>query len=426
MLIARPGLPAHIAFLLNEPFPFDDLARTRKKLREILRELRDQAELACRNWSDIAKGKSDRFVVVMNGGLDLFGQEGACFELRCRIANGEQIARSIALMADEVVMHDFVVEKILGMDARRNESIDSLLADVVLLKIMRPIIERGLIVFEAPVVPICSHCLIEIEQTINRVTTEMYFQFGSDMKVGKYNDGTKFVDTGPLYNPKVYLRGVPSKHKNRDELIKHAIAACVRSTVFDLAIAAHLNGTIFSNSAVGMAAVLACEERFDSPAGLRALDGRRAGSLPWVRGLSIEQTLELRDEAHEALPELREFLASNLGATQTTGDVRGTTEADYIARLREQALAVRSELAVVTSKRSRLAASSLGIASLGISALGICADNIGLAPTALALLGVLGAMRGIDGPHEEHIARQKSRPGYVLVAAQEILQHALD
>jgi len=319
-----------------------------------------------------------------------------------------------------VVMHDFVFDKILLSDARSNASIDSLLADVVVLKVMKPLIEQNLIVFEPPFIAACSHCLAEVDSQISSITEQMYSKFRDSMKAGRSKDGRTFIDSGPLYNPPLYFypgttRGSP---------IRQLVEQCVRAAILDVASAANTGGAIFSNSPIGMAAVLASEGRFSGPQGMRALSAQRAGSLPWVRGLSITQTLELRREAKQALPQLREFLARNLGAIDLTSGGQGTTEAHYIAELREQSEAVKAELQLVTSKRSRLAKNSLGIGILGISALGLATDKIDLSTAALALFGALSSLRATNSSHEEHAARQKSRPGYVLVAAETILQHA--
>lgn len=327
-------------------------------------------------------------------------------------------------MADEVVMHDFIGERVLDMDARPNTNIDSLLEEIVILKLLAPLIERGLITFDLPYLPVCAHCLNKLQETTTQIVDQMYSQFRRQMKVGKYSDGKRFIETGPLYDPPVYLRGFSTFKGTQDDLIWHAIERCVGPTMFDLATAAGIGGTVFSNSAIAMAATLASEGRFNGPSGLRTLNVQRAGMLPWVKGLSIPQTLELRDEAKTALPQLREFLANNLGATEALETGRASTETDYIVQLREQAEEVRSELNIVTSRSRRLTQSSLGIAFLGISAVGLLTDAMNLPTAGLGLLGILASIRGSDGPHEEHVARQKSRPGYVLIAAKDILQHA--
>jgi hypothetical protein len=375
-------------------------------------------------WIPVENEAPGKFVVAMNGGLDLFRREGACMELPCRVSYAEQIARSIALMADEVVMRDFIIDKILDMDSRPNANIDSLLQDIIVLKVIAPLIDFGLISFEPPVIPICSHCLIEIRKTTDQIVDRIYTEFRPQMSVGTYEDGYGFIDTGPLYTPPLYFRFPPSAKKEDDELIRRAIMRCVGPTMVDLSTAARLRGTVFSNSPIAMSAALATEGRLSGPEGLRALDAQRAGALPWVEGLSVEQTLELRQEAKSALPQLREFLAANLGGSESQDTRRGTTEADYVAQLREQAQEVRSELKIVTARSPRLAENSIGIASLGICAFGLLTDTLNLPTVGLGLMGIVAALRGLAGPHEEHTQRQKSRPGYVLIAAEKILQHA--
>ena len=157
-----------------------------------------------------------------------------------------------------------------------------------------------------------------------------------------------------------------------------------------------------------------------NPGEFRAFAGHRAAQLPWVQGLSVSQTLELRQEASSALPALREFLARKLSTQGEATDQDAT--ADYVAELREQAGAVRSELAVATSKSPSLRRNATGILGLGISALSMGVQ--GPVEALANLLTTLGMIHAVPAPNAAHAQTLKAKPGYVLVAAQDILAHA--
>lgn len=184
-----------------------------------------------------------------------------------------------------------------------------------------------------------------------------------------------------------------------------------------------MQGAMFSNSKIGLAGILAEEGRFGDRDTLQAFEGQRAASLPWVEGLSIPQTLELRAEAQQALPSLRAFLSRTLAARPLAEQVP-ISPGDYVAELREQAAAVESELKIATSKHRSLARNSLGILSLGISAYGIASDSMSPVAGLAQLLATLGLLHEIHDPNAQLLEREKSKPGYVLVAAKSILARA--
>lgn len=423
MLEPSAGLPAHLALLLNESFPFDDPVKARKKLRSMIRELKDQAFLPRIELGERLP-QEPGFRVTMNGGLDLFRGDGACMEFACRISYADQIARSIALMADQVSMHDFLMDRIVKLGNRTNEDMDLLLSDIFLLKRLRPLIESKILTFEPTIFAVCSSCLSNLQERIIDISDRMLEAFRGEMTVGRYENGTAYVDVGPLYQPSLFIHWLNSvANTSDDELLTHVIRNCIRAALLDAYSASSSGGAVFSNSPIGMAGIMDGENRFEGKGSFRALDAQRAGSLPWVKGLTIEQTLQLREEASTALPRLREFLARNLGA-RSVDDRTGTTEADYVAQLREQAEEVRSELFIVTRKRSSFMQNALGLASLGVCALGLSADLLTKAEGAIQLLSTLGMLHGMSSPHGQQLQQLRARPGYVLVAAEEILGHA--
>lgn len=423
MLEPSANLPAHLALLLNEPFPFDDVRKARKKLRSMIRELKDQAFLPSIEHAEGAPQKAG-FRVTMNGGLDLFRGEGACTALACRISYADQIARSIALMADQVSMHDFLMDRIVEPGKKTDTDLDLFLSDIIVLKRLKPLIEAKLLTFEPTIFAACSSCIRNLEEKITEISDRMLEAFRGDLSVGRYENGTAYVDAGALYEPHLYIHWLKSASSaSDDELLSYVIQQCVRAALLDMYAAGNSGGTVFSNSPIGMASIMEGECRFESKISFRALDAQRAGSLPWVRGLTIEQTLQLREEASTALPRLREFLANNLGA-RSVEDRTGTTEADYVAQLREQAEEVKSELALATTKRSSFMQNALGLASLGVCAFGLSADLLTKTEGVIQLLGTLGMLHGISSPHGQQLQQLRARPGYVLVAAEEILEHA--
>ncbi len=340
--------------------------------------------------------------------------------LQCRLGYAEQVARSIALMSDEVWLYDYFSERFLLFGRRENFKFEAILDDVYVLHAIKPLIQAGILKFRSPFRSVCSGCLAEFERRVENLTLDLYKEYAKAFKLVRNKDGAFSLDTGGIYDPPLNLWVYPKTNAkpNKTKIAKEVMYKSIRASMWAARDAELVRGAIFSNSHVGLSGLLREEGRFTSSASLQALEVRRAATLPWIAGLSVLQTLQLREEANQALPRLREFLGSHL-SFKKEGHV--TTEQDYISQLREQAAEVRAELNVLRSSRSTLMRGALGIASLSICAYGFANETVVAVGQLLATLGLL---HQVEAPEELHKTELKSRPGYVLVKAQEILQHA--
>jgi len=422
MIEPSAGIPAHIALLLNEKINFENPTAARKHVKGMASELRAQAEVTDPVFPSQIESAPNQFRVALGGGLDLFAGEGACQELVCRIGYAVQVARSITLMADQVVLHDYIGEKIRQLPRRpTNAEIDWLLPDLMVLQVLSPLIDAGLLQFVSTYVPACQGCISEFERQSNVVADEVLKQFSNEFSVER-KDAYTAIDTGPLFDPHLTIRAKNEWAADKDDqaLIRYFAKEAVRSALWTARDAAVIGGSMFSNSGVGLYALLAKEGRRMNPAEFRIFAGQRAAQLPWVNGLNVRQTLELREEASNALPALREFLARKLSAHNNGAHF--DDRQDYVDELREQAATVRAELEVATSKSPSLRRNATGVLGLGVSALSLAT---GAPAEALAsLLGTLGLIHQVPANNGVHERVLKAKPGYVLIAAQDILAHA--
>lgn len=421
MIDAGPGIPPHIALLLNEEFDFSDSRLVARKLRSMLRDLKDQAEPSSFQPLATLGENASEFRAVLSGGLDLFSNDGACQAFACRLSYAEQIARTITLMSDRVTAHDFFFERIHDLRSRpTNAELSRLVSDLSVLHKIRPLIEAGIIKFTSPFLPICRGCIDQFEERVDRLVEQAVARYQSQLFVDR-SDGSGYIELSSLYEPPVFMHFSESfgSSMTDDEIRHYFVERAVRSTVWDARSAGWISGSLFSNSSAGISALLSADGQSLSSPEFRAFAAERAANLPWVSGLTIEQTLALRDSANTALPRLREFMArrlSGLGAAGTSA-----AWSDTVAELREQAQEVRSELERAASQSPSLRRNAAGILGLGVSAACLIADG----PVAAlgGLLGTLGLVHSM-GSGSQHDAELRTRPGYVLVAAQDVLQHA--
>lgn len=420
-----PGIPPYIAMLLNEDFWSLTPIQAVRKLRGMLRDLKDQVRASdpIATLPDVGHSASG-FSVTLSGALDLFGREGVCPELRCRMQSTTQIARSISLLADRVTLTDYFGEMILGLRRPTNDQLFILVQDILILHLLRPLIEAGLLRFRSPWIPACQSCISFFENRVEALSGQVLEVFRDQIKVVRHGEIVE-VDTGPMFDPPVFYTARGAAATKEDEaIVQSLVHKCIRSSMWDARDAGFTHGAVFSNSRIGLAGILAEEGRmFGGGRGVTAFEGHRAAQLPFVSGLNIQQVLQLREEAHEALPALRAFLASRLCASESQAG-SATSVPDYVSELQVQAVDVRTELKLATSRSSSLARNTIGILSLGVCAYGLAMEGMGRAAGAAQLLTTLGLLHQMNGPDHTQIDRLRAKPGYVLVAAEALLSHA--
>lgn len=417
----RSGLPPHVALLLNEEFELGDFRLVARKLRQMAPDLKRQVEASPNESALDLSGESSRFKVVLSGGLDLFGRNGSCQAVSCRIHYALRLSRSIALTADEIVLHDFFGERILALRSRpTNVELDRLVADLHVLKVLQPLIQAGVVRFISPYVASCSSCMGKFEGQVELHVQRLVDDLSAQTRIERTADTVSLESEG-VYRPPIHVRFDHqfAKGKADLELLNMVVRTAVRDALWSARDASLMGAAVFSNSAAGMSALLAEVGSCHATQRTRILSDDRAAELPWVDGLSVDQILQLREEASEALPSLREFLAQRLGARPS-----GNSE-DWekcVAELREQAQRVRSELQALCAKSPSLRRNAFGVLGLAVSA--VCFASEGAAASLGTLLGTLSLLH--DGaPENAHQIREaRASPGFVLVAAERILAHA--
>lgn len=396
----------------------------RKRIRTGLRDFKDQS-LAFESTIISRKEPANiqRFEVHPHGALNLMSGDG-CVALECRIAAAERLARSLGLFADRIWITDHVSTEIMGIGRATNNSIDRLIHHAVALAPLLPLMKAGIVRFRSPWLPTCASCSEEFESEVERTTQAVLRTFTRQVKVEKKPSGGFFATTGNFFVPPVVHHSyatdpdaVPTSRAYAESLI----AREVRRILWAAREAAFTRGTVFSNSRVALAGMLHCDERLPASArDLRVLEDSRAFDLPWVTELTPEQVLQLREEASQAVPVLRELLARVATGNSST-DCESAAQL-VIADLRAQAEEVRAELSAKKRKSARYWRTAYGILGLGISAYGV-----GTNQTLAAVSGLLPLIQLLiehRTSHEAETEQLKTRPGYVLVKAQDLLAHA--
>jgi hypothetical protein len=342
---------------------------------------------------------------------------------KCRIAAAERLARSFGLIADQVWLTDHLSTEVMGMGRPTNPAIDRLMQHALALAPLLPLIEARIIRFRSPWIATCEGCKEKFEDQVEATSQEVLKVFRRDFKVKPSRGGGFFISTGKAFEPTVFLHSIsksPKRMPSNRECAVREVADQVRQVIWTAREASMTGGTIFTNSRVGLSGLLQGEARLPDRKTLLFFDGDRAFEVPWVSQLSPEQILQLREEASLALPVFRERLARAL--VQTGPQVNIQSSQELISELRAQAAEVRAELTVKRTKSARYWKTTYGVLGLALSAYGVATDQV--IPGVAGLLPILQLLISHETGHEADVAKLTTRPGYVLVKAQDLLEHA--
>jgi hypothetical protein len=197
--------------------------------------------------------------------------------------------------------------------------------------------------------------------------------------------------------------------------LKHTLSMTVR----DIRSAERMTSPLFSASKLDVMALRMIDE---APVGVREItswERSRSVNLPWIGELSVEQVAQLRIEAADALPRFRESFLRAL--MQPPDNDRAAIEA--IQRLRAEAEEVASELKALNVTRGSSFRTTAGLLGVTASVYGFGSGFVPPAGAIGGLLSLLGLLHGSARKDEQDEAKLRSKPGYVLLKARELLDH---
>lgn len=425
MIEGLPDVPPALLLILKEWCSCDSWDDLRLGIKKMLPDLRAQSEgFINQNILRASDSKDSlRFEIHLHGAMDLLSGEG-CRDLDCRISAAKRIAQSFGLIADRVWLTDFLSEKFVDIGRPTNKKLDEIIADVLVLSELLPLMAAGVIRFRSPLIPACSSCLEYFNRHVEKMSEELTYVFKSEFVIEKRQDGGFISHSGRCLEPPLIHSSISKKLKNFpsvDDYAKFFVEKELRSALWTAREASMTGGAVLSNSRVGLAGLLQQEGRLVDINTLLLMDKERELSVPWVSKLDASQIVELRDAASSALPLFREAMCRAISISDQTS-ISSTTSSSIIANLREQAAEVRVELESKRKHSARYWKVTYGVLGLGLSAYGVATDQV--IPGVGGLLPVIQLLIGHKSCHESELSRLTTKPGFVLVKAQDILAHA--
>lgn len=427
MIEDLPDVPPAISLIASEVVPGDDPDTFRKKIASILPDLREQSE----RFIEIQKArKSDhepgnRFEVHLHGAIDPLS-EGGCVSLPCRMAAAERISRSVGLIADRVWLTDRFSDRIIACENATPEVIDDLINDFFVVVQLLPLIKAGVIRFRSPWISACENCIDYFDRQVDEISQLVAKAFASGFSLKQKPSQYPYVEIENAVVPnmvQMFLEKDVDKLPSIEEYAQYWVREQVHSALWVSREALFTNGTVVSNSRAALAGLLQADGRLINRDSINLLEDERSFTIPWVSRLNAAQIVELRKEAGDALPKFREKMASAMAfdGLEQKERVQGT---DLIFELREQAEEVRSELLIVRKSSARFWKTTYGLLGLGLSAYGVSTDHV--VAGVGGLLPLIQLLISHKSGEERETLKYKSRPGYVLMKAQDILAHSKD
>lgn len=425
-------LPPAIDLLIRELSQHTtDSESFKKRFSQILPELRRTAEWSQDNYPYITDATSsiNGFTITPSLGLDPLSLHGKCAAPKCRLLKAKQIARTVGIYADVAIIPDRITSSLLYTKRANAQYLQWLSINVSVLNELRPLLEGGVFRFSKPSLQLCNTHFRKFTSEVDEITQAVLENIAPNLTFS-VEDNFLWVAEHELHPAPLNFgrKLTPSEKKQlvrgvSPELLgRKAYTKSLRHEIFEAMIslrqASDVHGVSFSDSRIAMLAARQAEQQSPAMRDIERWEAPRSAVLPWIRDLTIEQIVALRQEARKALPRFRESIATALRSR----DVNAQTQ--VIHDLRAEATEVKSELDALNLPGESTFRGVAGSLGLTIAVYGFAAEFMTPALALGSLISLLGLIHATT--HKDHQERDKllSKPGYVLLKAKELAEHA--
>ena len=202
MIEDLPDVPPALMLILRELASQDSRVKMRRRVKEMLPDLRDQSEAYQIHTLEKSRDdiKHNHFDIHLHGALNLLAGQG-CSELPCRVDAADRIARSVGFLADRVWLTDLFTEEFIDFGRATNAKLDQVMEEVIVLARLLPLITAGIVKFRSPWVVTCNSCKERFDLEVSEASRKLAKIFSSEFKIKKGSDGEYTADTGGGFTP---------------------------------------------------------------------------------------------------------------------------------------------------------------------------------------------------------------------------------
>jgi len=425
-------LPPAIQLLLDEDLEgVHTPSGLQRHLRKIAPELIRQSRWAHSEYSyvDTTTGPTTQeaqFRLRTSGALDPFSTVEICGTLGCRILAAEQFARTAGVLADTVVVPDVITPALAKAEEFDDGTAKRVLGDMVILDRLKPLVSAGIVTFSDARLGYCAEHHREAFERVATVVDSLLAEIGRELQIDRTKNMVRIRATNLFSQPMVWFHTITAEERDKKtreiglvafrDILRNDISALLR----DMRSAERIQATLASGSRIGLLAISQIEQRGPTVGDIGHWEAMRSVDLPWIRNLSPNDVLRLREEAGSALPRLRCLLESKLATVGPDTDERVQA---IVGELRAEASEVQAELAALKIARERGFRAISGGLGLTIAIYGLAAGFVMPAVGLGSLLSLLGLIHAAERNDERQLDQLTSRPGYVLLKAQELATH---
>ena len=433
------NLPPVVQVLMDEDLSaLSSYREASARLRAgLYRDLKRQAEWTFHNYETTYESLvpgSDEFVVTASGAINPFASEGPCTAPGCRFSRVPAFLQTVGVWADRVYVPDVFSMELRDVGRLRRQWVERFVAHANVLRALVPLINAGVIRFANPSFAYCEDCKTRVPaHAAAQLVADFEREFSFELHDEWLMLQSETVLDGAIvefYMPEAAMSAAESlvRNQKRKRLPKEAqalrralVGQYLRDQVgdvfLDLLAAQRARSVVVSGSRTDLLCLKAIEHELPELSSLEAWESAREVKVPWLSELSAAGVLALRDEAATALPRFRERFARGM-ATGAASDPQTT-----VLELRAEAAEVEAELKALAPRARQRERASIALLSTGVALYGVAALGVPAASGAAQLLTTLGLIHGLARSDRTEEAKLKTRPGYVLVKAKELLAH---
>ncbi len=343
----------------------------------------------------------------------------------------------MGVWAEEAYIPDVFSIRLLNAPRISRRWLERFTRDVAVLRELLPLVRAGVLKFANATFVVCAHCRREATEDSAEILVR---EFASEFEfIHSHPSGWLKVRSVPILGESTIEYRIPpalrpaantlvasQKRKRlprdanelRRSLLKNLLNERLRGVFLDLKSAQALHSVVISGTRTDVLCVRTLEQGLPELANIDEWEQQREIKVPWVSDLTSTEVVRLREQAASALPRFREVVASSLAGSD---DHVPRSPSAVISELRAQAAEVEAELKALAPRirkrdRTTVALISTGLALYGFEAAGI--PGMAAAGQLATTLGLIHGFARADGAEE---AKLKSRPGYVLLKARELL-----
>jgi hypothetical protein len=343
--------------------------------------------------------------------------------------SARQIARLIALYADVAYIPDTFSTAFEFHQQWTIKDSRWLLQQLALLFEVVPLINAGILKFYGNTYAVCRTCKKELAKQLQDAAWKVVEEHYRTISVTREGRSRLLVDPTDVDETALIHRHVLTKTESRrlradpvngmQTIGLRAYSKALAEESSSILMASRVNESAGGITLTGSRANALMVQQLDSSlpevGELQKWEASRATKLPWIRDLTLDQLLQLREEAAKALPRFRARMATAFGNCNVSGEDKVTA---VINELREEALTVEQEIKALRLPGESRFRTLLGSVTVAAAVFGATLD-----PTTSAAVGLISALSNIHSANRADNHRRDtltSRPGFVLLRSSDL------